>query len=533
MKNKYLLLCLFSFFMQGQITTIQWQKIYNRPDNYLAEDILSNILQTTDGGYIMSGHSNSSNTTAATDFFIIKTDALGNVQWQKIIGGDELDYFPTIKQTTDGGFIVGGSSLSNISGQKTDNSKGSVDYWVLKLDSLGNIMWQKTIGGGSPDYLETVEQTIDGGYILGGYSESNIGGDKTEHRIGYEPNVYSGYADYWVVKINSIGDIQWQNTIGGNNAEFGGYTTQTLDGGYIVSGTSYSWASGNKTEENMGQNDIWIVKLSNTGVIEWENTLGGNNQDRCNHEVIKCSDGGYIVGGSTNSLLSGDVTEAPTNTNYSGWVFKLNAQGNILWQNRIGSNISETLDTMSQTTDGGYILGLSSVSNIFGDKSEVCRGMRDYWLVKINANGTVLWDKTIGGSDKDTFSSLIQTSDGGYMAAGHSQSPISGEKTSDSYEARDYWLVKLSQENLLASSFTVFNAQLYPNPTKNTFTINFSQSYENLAISIVTTLGQIVQEKTFSNSSEINLEINGSAGLYFVNVVNESGEKVFFKVVKE
>jgi hypothetical protein len=170
--------------------------------------------------------------------------------------GDLLRY---VQQTTDGGYIVGGSSSSPISGDKTQDSIGWDDYWIVKTDSLGNIMWQNTIGGTHWDKLETIHQTTDGGYILGGISLSNISGDKTENCIG-------GW-DFWVVKTDSIGNILWQNTIGGDSDEGSNVTNQPLleltsDGGYILGGFSESNISGDKTENSMGLFDYWIVKLT-------------------------------------------------------------------------------------------------------------------------------------------------------------------------------------------------------------------------------------------------------------------------------
>ncbi|QQR96355.1 MAG: hypothetical protein IPJ93_07005 [Bacteroidota bacterium] len=140
---------------------------------------------------------------------MVKLDASGNIQWQNTIGGSFLDYLNCMQQTSDGGFILAGSSQSAISGDKTEDSQGGSDYWVVKLDAFGNIQWQNSIGGNSDDYLTSIQQTIDGGYILGGYSNSGISGDKTEN--------YQGLYDYWVVKLDATGNIQWQNTIGGNS----------------------------------------------------------------------------------------------------------------------------------------------------------------------------------------------------------------------------------------------------------------------------------------------------------------------------
>src|SRR6185436_104985 len=192
----------------------------------------------------------------------------------------------SIQQTADGGYILGGTSASDISGDKTENSNGSYDYWIIKTDSSGNIQWQNTIGGSDADLLISIEQTNDGGYILGGWSKSNISGDKTENTNGIE--------DYWIVKTDASGNIQWQNTIGGNNYDELCSIRQTIDGGYILGGTSGSDISGDKTENSNGTLDYWIVKTNSTGTIQWQNTIGGSAVDSI-HSIQQTADGGYIM----------------------------------------------------------------------------------------------------------------------------------------------------------------------------------------------------------------------------------------------
>jgi hypothetical protein len=178
----------------------------------------------------------------------------------------------SIKQTSDGGFILGGSSDSNISGDKTENCLGGTDYWMVKTDAMGTIQWQNTIGGSGYEYLFSIEQTTDGGYILGGYSSSNISGDKSENSIGGN--------DYWIVKTDSTGNVQWQNTIGGSSSDILYSINQTTDEGFILGGYSLSNITGDKTENNLGGRDYWIVKTDSTGNIQWQNTIGGSSNDQ-------------------------------------------------------------------------------------------------------------------------------------------------------------------------------------------------------------------------------------------------------------
>ena len=175
------------------------------------------------------------------------------------IGGSSVDQLSSIRQTADGGYILGGYSFSGASGDKTEASLGDYDYWIVKTDSIGNIQWQNTIGGSLADYLNYVDETSDGGYVLGGYSKSSISGDKTENNIGL-----STTADYWIVKTDAIGNIDWQNTIGGDADDLLYSIRQTVDEGYILGGYSRSSISGDKTENNIGPSstsDYWIVKL--------------------------------------------------------------------------------------------------------------------------------------------------------------------------------------------------------------------------------------------------------------------------------
>jgi PKD repeat protein len=269
-----------------------------------------------------------------------------------------------------------GTTANNSNTQHTYATTGTYNVCLTTNTSCGNsticknvtvstiancvnsiIEWQNTLGGSSIDKLQSIKQTADGGYILGGYSESGISGDKTE--------VCQGSYDYWVVKLAAIGTIEWQNTIGGNDYDYLQSIQQTADGGYILGGYSYSGISGDKTEANQGGFDYWVVKLSATGTIEWQNTIGGSNDDYL-QSIQQIANGGYILGGYSSSGISGDKTEAiQGNFLFDYWVIKLSATGTIQWQNTIGGSIEDYLLSIQQTTDGGYILGGYSRSGIF------------------------------------------------------------------------------------------------------------------------------------------------------------------------
>ncbi len=369
-----------------------------------------------------------------------------DIEWQNSIGGINADLLYSIAPTSDGGYILGGQSESGISGDKTEASLGYSDFWVIKLNSSGGIEWQNAIGGSAYETLYSISQTSDGGYILGGWSSSGISGDKTEANLGTN--------DYWAIKLNSTGGIEWQNTIGGSGIDRLYSIAQTDDGGDILGGTSDSGISGDKTEANLGiYTDYWIIKLNSAGDIMWQNTIGGNSQDEL-RSLSQTSDGGYILGGHSYTLvISGDKTEDNVGAGYSDyWVIKLNSIGGIEWQNTIGGDKYEFLNSIAQTNDGGYILGGISTSGISGDKTEVNLGLNDYWAIKLNSTGDIEWQNTIGGSDYDVLYSIAETSDGGYILGGYTRSGISGDKTEASNGYYDIWVVKLIGVGCLPAS---------------------------------------------------------------------------------
>lgn len=418
-------------------------------------DYLYAMDKTLDGGYIIAGSSTSNisgdktenivDGTAYSDYWVVKLDSLGNIEWQNTIGGSAGDNAFSVIQTSDGGYMVGGLSASGATGDKIESAL-SADYWILKLSSVGDIVWQNTLGGDSYDYCTVVQETFDGGYIIGGHSSSNISGDKTENTLGDGP-------DYWIIKLDPAGNVEWDNTIGGDGEDELKSLEQTDDGGYILGGWSASNISGDKTENCLGVYDYWVLKLDSVGNIEWQNTLGGTDVDKLT-DIKQSSDGGYIVGGYSESNISDDKTENVIG--YMGfgygladyWIVKLNPSGEIEWDNTIGGTHDDMLSKVIETTDGGFAAVGSSRSNISGDKAEnnIPGVGYDYWIIKLGSAGNIEWQNTIGGGDFDQAYGLVQNSDGDYTIAGYSNSGIYGDKTEASQGNYDYWIVNLSCE---------------------------------------------------------------------------------------
>ena len=229
--------------------TIQWEKSLGGTDY----EIATSMQQTIDGGYIVAGHSSSndgdvSGNHGLADYWVVKLTNTGAIEWQKSLGGTGYDYAYSIQQTIDGGYIVAGESNSN-DGDVSDNH-GEMDFWVVKLTSLGTIAWQKSIGGSGWDQAKSIQHTIDGGYVIAG-SSSSIDGDVSSN--------YGGF-DYWIVKLTSVGALEWQKSFGGSGADAGVSIQQTNDGAYIVAGLSSS--NDVDVSGNHGDDDYWIVKLN-------------------------------------------------------------------------------------------------------------------------------------------------------------------------------------------------------------------------------------------------------------------------------
>ncbi len=516
-----------AFSFGQQAPGIEWQHTFGGID----DDHAYTLQQTTDGGYILGGYSYSNisgnkteNSKGINDYWIIKTDIAGNIQWQKTIGGNGSDLLYFLQQTNDGGYILAGWSNSGTAGDKTENCIGIVDYWIVKTDSLGNIQWQNTIGGTDHDELYYIKQTNDGGYILGGYTSSGISGDHTE-------NCYGQY-DYWMIKTDTVGNIQWQNTMGGTPQDFLYCVQQTNDGGYILGGYSNSLISGDKTENCLGGYDYWMVKTDSLGNIQWQNDIGGSDDDKL-FSIQQTTDGGYILGGWSRSNISGDKTENCLGLD-DYWIVKTDSAGNIQWQNTIGGNNYDKLNSIQQTVDGGYILGGFSSSDISGDKSESSNGNVDYWIVKTDATGNILWENTIGGNAIDALYAVQQTSDGGYIMGGYSNSNISGDKTENNFDntqfTSDYWIVKLYPDTTTGISnvrFENYDLKVFPNPAKDEITIAgyTLQNNQPAVLKIYDAMGKEVFTQSIINrtSQIVNLK-SFTNGVYFVQL--QTGAKV-------
>jgi len=336
------------------------------------DDVAHSVQETRDGGYIVAGHTKSFG--VGGDAYVLKLNSDGNLAWQKTFGGNGDDVVYSVQETTDDGYIVAGYTNSF--------GAGGYDIYILKLNSNGTVIWQKTFGGGLDDKAYSIQQTTDGGYIVAGYTNS----------FG------SGSYDVYILKLNSDGSLAWQKTFGGNNEDYAYSIQQTTDGGYIVAGYTRSLGA--------GKYDVYVLKLNSDGNLAWQKTFGGSVEDYA-YSIQQTTDGGYIVAGYTISFGYG---------NRNAYVLKLNSDGNLAWQKTFSVSGNAESYSIQQTTDGGYIVA--------GKESLYKLGNYNYdvYIVKLDSNGESVWQRTYGGNNYDEAYSIQQTTDGGYIVAGYTRS---------------------------------------------------------------------------------------------------------------
>ncbi len=355
----------------------KWNKIYGGTKS----DTMSLMVDKGDGSYLLAGSSNSGvggDKTGACrgdyDYWIVRIDKNGTKVWDATFGGDSTDILTGAEADSDGGFILVGYSLSKKSGDKSGISRGNKDYWIVKCSSAGTKMWDVTIGGDSIDVATNVI-LLKGGFLVGGYSISNISGEKTE-------NSYGGY-DYWTLFIDKSGNLVWQKTYGGNQHDFMDDAVLCTRGvtEILLGGTSESSASGNKNSPNYGMKDYWMIRIDSVGSVVWERDMGGASNDIFT-DCISTLEGSYAIAGYSNSG-GGPGKGVGTNGGSDFYFLKLTRTGAVYWEKNYGGALNDTCSWVYQNCDRGYILGGWSNSNIGFDKTENCRGQVDYWAVKL------------------------------------------------------------------------------------------------------------------------------------------------------
>ncbi|MBI5116565.1 hypothetical protein HZA56_08850 [Candidatus Poribacteria bacterium] len=377
----------FLFISVARAQSLDWDKTFGGASSDEGEC----VQQTTDGGYIIVG-------VTRQDVLLIKTDPLGNKLWDRTFGGAGYDYGECVQQTTDGGYIIAGWTDSY--------GAGGRDVWLIKTDSSGNKLWDRTLGGAVNDHGYDVQQTIDGGYIIAGETWGE------------------GAYDVLLIKTDSLGNKLWDKTFGlGRVNDHALSVQQTTDGGYIIAG-----GTGNTMPSGSALYNAWLIKTDSLGNKLWDKTFGEASTDDRGNSVQQTTDGGYVIAGSARGA---DVYLVGP---HDVWLIKTDSLGNKLWDKTFGeASTDDHGNSVQQTTDGGYIIAGSILSD---------DGKGATWLIKTDSSGNKLWDKTFGGpsygSSYAVGNSVQQTTDGGYI--------IAGETLLYGKGATDVWLIKVRSD---------------------------------------------------------------------------------------
>lgn len=497
------------FLSFSQSPSIQWTKCLGGSN----DDVFASIIPTNDGSYIIGGYTASNDFDVTGnhgpyDFWILKINSSGALIWQQCYGGTISETMGCMISTFDNNYVACGAANSN------DGQVGGVhggvldDYWVLKIDSSGNLGWHHVYGGTGLEWgVNCIIQTMDSGYIVSGTTASSDG------------DVTCNYVDdnFWIVKISITGTLQWQHCYGGSGIDNPQAIKQTTDGGYILTGGTTS-NDGDITFHHGGNGgDAWIIKLDSLGSIQWEKCYGGTEVDVFT-SILVLNDG-YLVFGSTQSN-DGDVVGNHGSVDY--WLISINNTGGIQWQKCYGGPSYDLGSSLMPTSEGGYVLAGSS--NSLGGQVSSNHGSFDYWIVKIDSLGNIEWDKSLGGSNnEDGYISCQQTNDSGFVVAGTTESndiDVSGFHGG----FFDIWMVKLNNEDVsthenLFSSFYVSSFQ--NEKMKYKFTSNLERNSE---IQLQDIEGRILYSQKILARQGIN---EGSItpnllsnGIYFVRLIS-------------
>lgn len=368
------------------------------------DDVWRSVEPSSEGGYIIAGNTDSFG-AGGNDAWVIKLSENGAVDWQRTYGGTGGDIARSIKHTFDGGFVVAGLTSSFTSGKQ--------DMWVLKFDKAGNMQWHKSYGGTGNDVAHAIEPTADGGYLVAGYTQSFAAQNK----------------DYFVVKTDSTGKVEWAKRYGGTAADVIRFAKQTADGNYLVAGFTHSFGT---------NGDIMVLKLDTNGDIIWQKTYGGGKFEEPG--AILEVPGGYIIMEQSNSFSSST----------DGWIFKIDDAGAILWQKRIGGGSFDEISAARLTHDGGFIVAAETKS--FGAVNE------DFWVIKFDSAGNAQWQKRYGGSGVDEPEAIALTPEGGSIVVG----------TTRSFGAvgKDVWFLRLNANGDVAQCTTEVTANLETKATE-------------------------------------------------------------------
>ncbi|MBC8767495.1 hypothetical protein H4O18_05780 [Arenibacter sp. BSSL-BM3] len=381
------------------------------------DDTAQAIISTNDGGFAILGFSNSidgdinDKALEDNDYWMLKLDQEGILQWSRTYGGSLDDIGKNIVQTSDGGYALIGYSQS--SDGDASNNEGFHDNWILKLDASGNIEWERSFGFSGHDHSYDLIQTSDGGFFFSGFLDITAarsdgyldkGSYLTRHGVG----------EFWGTKLDAQGNLEWRKYFGGTNNDRAHGVVQSNDGGFVLAG--FSESEDYDISNSKGSYDFWVVKISSDGDLVWERSFGGTGIEIA-YDIAKTMDNTYVITGNT---FSNDTDVSKNNGESDIWLIKIDDNGSLLWEKNYGGPQFDAAQSVSLASDGGFIITGNSKSSDLDATSNL--GENDIWLLKTNASGDLIWQKSYGGSGIDFGFDAIETADQGVILVGDSQS---------------------------------------------------------------------------------------------------------------
>lgn len=458
----------------------QWDYSYGGSEG----DFIDQLLPTQDGGFLAAGISlsdaqfeksadNWDNAVFPTyDNWLIKCDANGTKEWDLTLGGSDDDFFYGVINTSDNGFLVIGRTRSPVSGNVTQPPVGSFDLWAVKLDAAGNIQWDHRYGGNGNNGGTAAVQLPDGGFLLGGYTDSGQNGDVSEPSYGN--------TDFWLLRTDENGNKLWDKRYGGSSDESVYKVFLSADGGFLLAGISLSNAGGLKSQDNYqnGEADLWFVKTDADGNFAWDKMLGSFDNDYA-LDMVQAPGDHYVMACWNWADAGGDKTQA-TQGATDWWVLKTDSVMNVEWDLSIGgSGHEDDLGNVFLTAEGNYMICGSSYSDPGDWKSIANNGPENTWIVLLDSNGNKLWDKTILTGYTHTEAGLgIQLADGCYLFANDGDGFTQQEK-SDPSHSFDYWCIKFCDTTTQEPTTSGLSFSASQNTMCEKFCISYVDSSSN------------------------------------------------------
>lgn len=420
---------------------VQWEKSFGGSQ----DDWANSIIQTRDSGYIFTGFTNSSDGDVSLnhggfDCWVVKLDSQGNLIWEKSYGGTAGEMGNSILQLDNGDYLVSGYTNSN-DGDVSGNH-GNSDFWLFKIDSVGNLLWQKCFGGSLSEVSYSMIKTTDEGFLLVGNSTSSNGDVASNN----------GSVDFWAIKVDSSGNLEWENNFGGTDGDDAKSVIQKDNGNFVIAGLTMS--NNIDVTYNHGYQDFWVVEIDSTGNLLSQRTYGGTGADFAygiTTKMLSNGSQGIAIGGYSQSN-DGDVTG-----NHGGqdiWIILIDSLNNLVSEKSFGGSLSEGLAFINNESSGDVFFCGSTMSN----DSDVSgnHGAHDTWMVKFDSTQSIVWQLPLGGTGSEDGHSTQQTIDDGYIIAGYATS--NDGDVSFNHGLTDCWVVKLagpSNSNFVASDLSI------------------------------------------------------------------------------